>query len=192
MERSLTLSSSRRATDLRPDSASTCAADTHTAFATLYEQHVTQIYRYLRSRAATDEDAADLTQQTFLKALDALPAFDDRGLPMVAWLFRIARNLATDAYRRRKNTVDWEFLPEALQAGSDASPEQTAIHREALCRLGDLLVRLDPDQRELLALRFGGNLKAREIALIVGKSEAAVKKQLGRLLQSLKEHYHDA
>ncbi len=54
-----------------------------------------------------------------------------------------------------------------------------------------LLAGLDPVQRELLALRFAAGLSAPQIALVVGKSPAAVKKQLTRLLHTLKEQYHE-
>ena len=54
-----------------------------------------------------------------------------------------------------------------------------------------LLVALDSDIRELLALRFAAGLTFAEIAAVIGKSEAATKKRLARTLQSLKEHYHD-
>lgn len=171
-----------------PDTTQTTEAD---AFGALYRQHLHGIYRYLRSRASSDEEAADLTQQVFLKALDALPRYRDRGVPIAAWLFRIARNVATDAHRRRRGTVAWDLLPESLRPiDEDTDPEAAVLHAESLARLGDLLAALDPAKRELLALRFGGGLSSREIAAVVGKSEAAVKQQLARTLRSLKEQYH--
>jgi len=56
------------------------------AFAVLYERYVTHVYHYLRTRARTDEDAKDLTQQVFLKAFAALPRYRARGIPFKAWL----------------------------------------------------------------------------------------------------------
>lgn len=70
-------------------------------------------------------------------------------------------------------------------------PEALAERRERLERLGALLGQIDSGKRELLALRFGSGLSAREIAPIVGKSEAAVKKQLTRMIANLKEQYVD-
>ncbi len=162
------------------------------AFGTLYERYVARVYRYLRAHTGSDEDAADLTQQVFLRALDALPAYRERGAPFGAWLFRIARHAAIDAHRRLRSTVAWEALPAALQPSGAHDPEATAIEREALARLGELLARLEKEQRELLALRFAARLSAPEIAVVVGRSPAAVKKQLTRLIQSLREQYHGA
>ncbi|HEX5503533.1 MAG TPA: sigma-70 family RNA polymerase sigma factor [Thermomicrobiales bacterium] len=161
------------------------------AFGALYQRYLPRVYGYLRARAASDDDAADLTQQVFLRALEALPAYRERGLPFAAWLFRIARNAATDAHRRRRATVPWDALPAALQPAASDDPEAGALRREALGQLGAALAALDPDKRELLALRFAARLTAREIAAVVGKSEGATKKQLARTLHALKEHYRE-
>jgi RNA polymerase sigma-70 factor (ECF subfamily) len=157
------------------------------AFAALYERHVDAIYRYLQVRAGTDE-AADLTQQVFLKAFAALPKYKARGLPFSAWLFRIARNLAADRHRSRFRTPE-ELLPSVAQPGSAANPEETALRTEMYERLRSLLVELDLEKRELLALRFAAGLSSRQIAGVTGRSEAAVKKQLTRILRTLKEKY---
>ncbi len=161
------------------------------AFGDLYRLYLGRVYRYLRARTSTQDEAADLTQQVFLQALDALPRYRNRGVPVAAWLFRIARNVATDAHRRRKITVDWDHLPDALQPQQPQSTEAEVVSRESLTQLRILLSNLDPDKRELLALRFVAELTVREIAEVVGKKPAAVHKQLTRTLQRLKEHYRD-
>lgn len=162
------------------------------AFAPLYVRYHPRVYRYLRLRAATDDEAADLTQQVFLQALDALPRYRERGLPFAAWLFRIARNVATDAHRLRRPTLDIDLLPERLDVVSDDDPEVAALRRERVERLREQLATLHPDKRELLGLRFAAGLSSREIAPVVGRSEAAVKKQLTRIIQQLREQYGDA
>src|SRR4051812_40918795 len=75
------------------------------AFEPLYRYYLSPVYRYLRLRTASDEEAADLTQQVFLRALAALPDYRSKGLPFSAWLFRIARNAAIDAHRRQRSMV---------------------------------------------------------------------------------------
>jgi len=161
------------------------------AFGELYRVYLERVYRYLRTRTSTEEEAADLTQQVFLQALDALPRYRNRGVPVGAWLFRVARNVATDGHRRRKITVDWDHLPEALQPQQQRSLEAEVVSRESLAQLRILLLNLEPDKCELLALRFVAEFTVREIAEVIGKKPAAVHKQLTRTLQGLKEHYRD-
>lgn len=160
------------------------------AFGVLYGRYRARLYWYLRTRAATDEDAADLTQQVFLQAWTALPGYRECGLPFAAWLFRIARNAATNAARRRP-TVDLATLADSLPGGEAGDPEQAALRNEATARLDALLRGLDADKRELLALRFAAGLTVREIAAVVGGREAAVKKRLSRTIRALKEQYDD-
>jgi RNA polymerase sigma-70 factor (ECF subfamily) len=138
-----------------------------------------------------DEDAADLTQQVFLKALTALPGYQPYKAPFGAWLFCIARHTAIDLSRRQKSTISWDLLPALMQPiGQD--PSETAQQREEFMYLGQLLAGLDPSKRELLALRFAAGLNAAQIAVVVGKSHASVQKQLKRILLNLKENLSHA
>jgi len=161
------------------------------AFSMLYERYLGRVYAYLRARTTTDEDAADLTQQVFLQVWSALPRYREGKTPFAAWLFRIARNAAVDGRRRVRPSVALDTLPLALLASGDLSTEAHVLHRERLERLHTLLGDLDRDKRELLALRFAAGLTIAETASVVGKSEAAVKKSLFRLLHALKEQIHD-
>src|SRR5262249_32548584 len=85
-----------------------------TAFDALYQLYVTRVYRYLRAHTSSDDDAADLTQQVFLRALDALPTYRSRGAPFGAWLFRIAHHAVVDTHRQRRVTIAWDALSERL------------------------------------------------------------------------------
>ena len=155
------------------------------AFAPLYFRYRDQVYAYVRTRTTDPADAEDLTQQVFLRALDALPRYRERGAPFVAWLFRIARNTLTDHYRRRRSTVAWDLVPEILQPTAAHDLEEDAIQREAVDALRVLVRALDADTRELLALRFGARLTVGEIAAVLGKGEAATRKKLARTLHAL-------
>jgi RNA polymerase sigma-70 factor (ECF subfamily) len=162
------------------------------AFALLYQRYLPRVYRYVRARLETDEDAADLTQQIFLQALNALPTYQSRGAPFVAWLFQIARHAVIDVHRRRKTVLSWDALPVVFHTPTGyLDVDARLVHQERLAQLQTLLVELKPLQRELLSLRFAAGLSAPQIALVVGKSPAAVKKQLTRLLHTLKEQYHE-
>jgi RNA polymerase sigma-70 factor (ECF subfamily) len=87
--------------------------------------------------------------------------------------------------------VTWDELPESIAESSADSPEDLVLRRERIDRLRMLVARLDTNKRELLALRFAASLTSREIAAVVGKGEGAVKKQLFRIIASLKEQYFE-
>src|SRR5437763_17100867 len=72
------------------------------AFTQIYHLYLDRVYHYLRVRTPTPADAEDLTQQVFLRAWEALPGYQARGVPFAAWLFRIAHNLAADHARRAR------------------------------------------------------------------------------------------
>jgi len=161
------------------------------AFDVLYNRYFSRIYGYIRLQVASDEDADDLTQQVFLQALAALPNYRIRSTPFAAWLFRIARNVVVDFRRRRRSTVAWDALPEIAQPASDEDPEAAAVRRETALRVRALLADTDPAKREVLALRFTGELKIREIAHVLGRTETSIKTEIRRTLRALKERYDE-
>jgi len=161
-------------------------------FGLLYERYLPRVYRYLLARVGVHEEASDLTQLVFMRAFDALPKYRPGKAPFAAWLFRIARNAAADSMRRhhRRPTIAWDCIADVLTANNEG-PEALAEKHERLDRLRGHVARLDNGKRELLALRFAAGFPVREIAPLVGKSESAVKKQLTRTINELKERYHD-
>ncbi len=151
------------------------------AFTLLYRRYVMPIYRYLFSRTCNEADAQDLTAQVFLEALEGLHRYHDRG-NFAAWLFTIARRRATDHYRRRSPLP----LDDAPDPGDDNDPLSHVIEHEAQDRLKDLIAQLNDDQRDLLRLRFAAGLTFGQIGIILGRSEAAVKMAVHRLLDQLR------
>ena len=157
-------------------------------FAAIYQKYANRIYLYVRSRVSTDEDSVDITQQVFLKAMRALPRYTVSDMPLAPWLFRIARNAVIDHHRRRRPESRFEAMPPIFFA-SDPGPEELAVRSEEMSQLHQALLLMDAEKRELLALRYAGGLKIREIALATGRSEEAVKKRLSRALKTLKDNY---
>lgn len=162
------------------------------AFAPLYEQHVDRVFRYLRALGCDEDDAAELTSLTFERALRHINRYRPRGAGFVPWLLRIARNAYIDASRRRRaQPLDPDHG--ASLTDPDPTPEEAAIAAEEHRWIHSLVARLPDVQRDALALRFAAGLSSREIAVVIGKSEAATKKLLTRSLATLKEaSRHDA
>ena len=178
--------------DSRSDAALVKAAQADpAAFAPLYRRHLPVIYRYLRARVPSEDEAADLTQQVFLRALEALPSYQHRGLPFIAWLLRIARNTSIDVSRRQRRMVPLHQIDPARQPADPDQPELTMLRHEGIRHFDDLISIFDEEKRNLLILRFAVGLTTPEIAIIVDKREAAVRKQLSRAIATLKEHHHD-
>lgn len=160
------------------------------AFDTLYDRYLPRVYRYLRTHVEGDEEATDLTQLVFLRALEALPRYRVRGAPFAVWLVRIARHAIIDSHRRRRPTVPWEALTEALHPSSDEPLDQTLIRQEEMERLRREVSHLSGEQQELLALSYAAGLTASEIASVLRMKPDAVRKRLSRAVHTLKERYH--
>ncbi len=143
------------------------------AFAQLYEEHFDKIYRYLVIRIEDKMEAEDMTQQVFIKALRSISSFKWQGVSFSAWLFRIARNQAIDFLRKRAKQAPVP-LNESL-AASDANPQQATERRSEIEQLILATRRLTRAQREVIALRFAGDLPVAEVARVMGKSPGAVK-----------------
>jgi RNA polymerase sigma-70 factor (ECF subfamily) len=166
------------------------AREDPTLFTPLYKRYRDPIYWYLRARVSRDEDAADLTQQVFLQALERLHQYQERKGSFAAWLFAIARHAATNSHRRPR-LVAWDYLPPALQTTETDTTEADVLQRESVARITQLLESLPVPKRELLVLRFVSGLTIPDIAAILGKSPEATRKELRRTLDTLKERYDD-
>jgi RNA polymerase sigma-70 factor (ECF subfamily) len=160
------------------------------AFAELYVRHRDPVFRYLRARCRADDDALELTAVTFEKALGAIHRYRPRAGGLLAWLVRIARNTATDAQRRRQPHAGQEPLDSTL-ASADPTPEEAVIAADERRLLFSLVAALPDLQRDAVAMRYAAGLTAREIGLVLGKSEEATQKLIARAVAQLKETYLD-
>ena len=143
------------------------------AFTQLYEAHFDKIYRYVALRIGDRIEAEDMTQQVFLKALQSISSFKWKGIPFSAWLFRIAHNQVVD-YLRKKTKQATVPVDESL-VSSDSNPQLMAEHRLDIEQLISATKRLTEAQREVIGLRFAGELSVAQVAKVMGKSQGAVK-----------------
>ncbi len=150
-------------------------------FGQVYEEHVWRVYGFIALRVRDRHLAEDLTQATFERALRAWSRFDPRRASQSTWLLAIAQNLVIDHYRRDRSDTFHALGEDAL--GSVPGPEERmGASPDVLEALADLGER----EREVLALRFGGDLTGPEIAELTGLSLANVQQILSRSLRKLR------
>ncbi len=154
------------------------------AFGQLFDHFHLPIYRYIISRVHSPTDAEDLTQLVFVKALEALPRYESRGIPFGGWLFRLARNAVVDFTRTRHEHADLDAV--AYRGTHEPSPEDVAMLREELDRVEVALATLTDDQREAIALRFFAGLSAREAAEVMGRQEGTIRGLQFRAIAALR------
>ncbi len=157
-------------------------------FLDAYEEHVWDVYGYLAYRIGSRTDAEDLTQVTFERALRAWERFDERKGSMRTWLLAIARNALIDHSRReglRKHISLEDEVEAHLPIQPGAEETEIGLSPELEAALGHLRQR----EREVLALRFGGDLRGAEIAELLGISGANVHQILSRSLRKLRQEF---
>jgi RNA polymerase sigma factor (sigma-70 family) len=155
---------------------------TNSELARLYEENVWRVYGFLAYRLEDRGAAEDLTQLTFERAMRAYGRFDPRRASESTWLLAIARNALID-HRRRGSRVSSEPLDEGLLL-SVPGPEDAVT---AGADLRDALAALPERDREVVALRYGGEMSGAEIAELLELSVANVHQILSRSLRKLRE-----
>ncbi len=157
------------------------------AFSYLYEQNVTRIYNYIFYRIGSGADAEDLTARVFHRAFGHIEKYQEKGVPFTAWLYRIAHNLTANWYRdtRRRKEVSLEDhtdLPHQSEL-----PERELEKTQEKEVLLNAIRRLPPDRQQLILLKYLEDLSNGEIAVIMGKTEGAIKSLYHRSLIALRE-----
>ena len=132
----------------------------------LYLRYADNVYGYVRTIVRDHHDAEDVTQQVFTKLLTAIPKYEERSVPFVAWLLRISHNAAVDAVRTRRTTPT-----EEVYGCDDAVPEDAPERSRSLCAA---IATLPTDQREVVILRHVLGLTPVEIAAQLGRSHSSV------------------
>jgi RNA polymerase sigma-70 factor, ECF subfamily len=153
----------------------------------LYLQHHEQIFRFIWSRVQDAPLAEDLTGEVFTRMVANLQNYQDRSLPFRAWLYQIARNLIIDHHRKENSARGLKDLTQP----DGAAPEDKAETALTLERVRRALAKIDPTQREVVELRFLGQLSLEETALAMDKSVASIKALQHRGLASLRKQLKD-
>jgi RNA polymerase sigma-70 factor (ECF subfamily) len=142
------------------------------------EKLIRQVYAYVAYRIGAGPEAEDVTSETFERALRYRGSYDPGKAAPIAWLLGIARRCADDALTARRPT-----LAEPEEIRSNEELEEEAAQR---LDLHAAVALLDERDRELLALRYGADLKARQIAELLGERTNTVEVGLHRALRRLR------
>ena len=154
------------------------------AFGSLFDVYYGPVYRYVASRVGRPSDAEDLAQLVFVKALESLPRYEQRGIPFGGWLFRLARNVVIDHVRTRREHVTLDVIGE--KSTDDQGPDELAVLRQEMDSIAHALRRLTPDQREAVELRFFAGLSAKDAAEAMGRQEGTVRGLQFRAIAALR------
>jgi RNA polymerase sigma-70 factor (ECF subfamily) len=154
------------------------------AFGALFDRYHGPVYRYVAARVNRPSDAEDLTQLVFVKALEALPRYQSRGVPFGGWLFKLARNVVIDHVRTRREHSTLDLAAE--RPASDDGPDELAVLRQEMDSVAMALRRLTPEQREAIELRFFAGLSAKEAAEAMDRQEGTVRGLQFRAIAALR------
>jgi RNA polymerase sigma-70 factor (ECF subfamily) len=142
----------------------------------LYERYFDRVYSYLAVTLGDADDIEDVSQEVFTRVLEAIPRYERRAAPFRAWLFRIVRNTAVSRLRER-HRLSVESPDEIGRRQDDVNDlSQDVSERWIEDRsVVALVAELPPVQRQVIVLRYMLGMSPSEIAVVLGRSPAAVR-----------------
>ena len=152
--------------------------------AELYEEYYDRITRYAYVHIGDRNDAEDIAGETFLRALKTLDSYQERGVPMQAWLFKIAHNLIVD-YLRKKTKIKIQAI-DISPLADDEDPTVMVEKKVQLEKVKKAMINLTDDQREVIGLRFLGGMTSREVAQVMNKNDGAVREMQRAAIEKLR------
>lgn len=174
--------------EMSEDEAVNLAATGDTeAFSLLYERYVMRIYNYIYYRIGNPHESEDLTSRVFHRALHHIKQYDNRGVPFSAWLYRIAHNLVANWHRdnsRRKEVPLEDYTQQPFRA---PAPEASVVNNQEMEELLKVIRKLPPERQQLLILKFVEGMSNQEVAVIMMRSEGAIKSLYHRTLMALRD-----
>ncbi len=156
------------------------------ALAELYNLYFPRVYRYILARMGNPYDAEDLTEEVFLRVLDAIERFQWREAPFSAWLFRIAHNAVISQRRKEGARGRSSPLSDALPMKSQG-PAEMVENRLTMNEVMRTAETLPEAQRRVINLRFAAGLTVAETARAMGKGEGNVKVIQHKAIAKLRE-----
>lgn len=149
-----------------------------------YKEYLPRVLNYIRLWVDDEDVAQDLTAAVFERAVAQLHTLRSEEA-FGAWLFRIARHIVVDYYRRHRTNLPLDEVVD--EPSPDPSPEAQVLQADEVARLLDALATLSAREQEIIRLRFVAGLKNREIAELLGLTETNVAVILFRALRKLRQ-----
>ena len=164
-------------------------------FEEVFEQHYKTIFNYVFRRTGNFDLARDITSESFLKAYLHIDRFKWKGVPILAWIYRIAGNETAKFYRNKKYQPELmhEVYPhlEMLYASTDLETERENAEAEwkkhkQFVAVQKSLKELDAKYQEVISLKYFEGMKIKEIAMVLNKKEGTIKSLLSRGLSQIR------
>lgn len=153
--------------------------------AALYDEYYERIARYVFVRLRDQAEAEDLAGEVFLKALESLDSYKERGIPMQAWLFKIAHNMVVDHFRK---TAKRKTVPiDNVQITAEFDLQRTVEANIELARVTKAMEQLTPVQRRVIELRFFSGLTSEEAGQVLKKRAGAVRELQSAAIRRLRK-----
>lgn len=156
-------------------------------FSEIFNKYFDKIHQFFYFRLRNQSDAEDLAAETFERVLKNLASFEERGFGVGAWIYRIARNVLSDFFRKKKFQID---SIDHLEPSKEPSKEFSLkdLDRDMLKeQLWELVNGLPERQKSVWALKLSSDLPHKEIGKLVGITEANVNVIVHRSLKTLKQ-----
>ena len=151
----------------------------------LFEENYEKVVNYIASRISNMSEAEELASDAFVKALEHIDRFKNKGIPIEAWLYKIAHNITIDYYRKKKYpTIN---LEDVINMESYNNTEKKVLENLDKEEIKSALSKLSFLQQQVIQLRLVSGLRSKEVALIMEKSDGAIRELQRSGLKTLRE-----
>lgn len=153
----------------------------------LYRKYRPKIFLWIMWMVKIEDVASNLTDETFSQAVDNVDKFKWRGYTFGAWLFKIARTVVGQYFRRKNSIPEIPYDPDLHEPDTGKRPDLDLEREEESHLLMMCLDRLKPDCREVMVNYYGLGMTTKETGLVMDMAEATVKSHLQRGRKQLKK-----
>ncbi len=156
-------------------------------FNVLYDRYYVRIFQYIYQRVQTESQAADITSETFIKAMENLKSYKFKGVPFASWLFKIARNEVYLQHKKDSKIRQVNFKTNDIILIAEEIEEKGINKTEVLIAA---IKQLNSEETDLIEMKYFEKRSYAEMATILDLTENNVKVKTFRVVQKLKTFIH--